>query len=541
MAQKREPGMNQIMHRRLSVLSRIAAALAFVVVLALVFTRVAAAQSDAQEPTRLIIKPLASAVVGTPITASIALTTASGQPSGALGNELLELWVDGALDRRARTDANGLANIRLSSDPTVGSHIVRVIYRGSSDLGPAEAPAQLVLKPASLSVQTVPPLPGVQFALGATQFSAGPDGIAHIDVDVPGTYSLTVLTTDYQKGDTRAKFSRWEDQFVPTRQVQIPGDDSLLVGFDVSHRISWSFVDLDGKPVDPSRVSSISVKATNGDSKVFNKYQPQWLLSSRAVRLTGGLQEGKVQWGVQNVIVDGANTVNQNQQRFYVSPGDRWRLQLLLYTANLAARDALFDFPVGSGFKLEYPDGQERYFPAASRREIAVVALARGHYAASVADAPGLAPAAPIAVTRHQDVELKVVTYFDLAVAGFVLGSVGLGLLFVGRPHLLAWVPTPVRHRNGRTAPVWTTGALLLVLIGVPLLTGSYMLTVRPNTGHKVVVPEINKAGGDKASRGSGAPAKSAPAVIGPLAGKPPSFALPSKQGAEPSGGGKLP
>jgi hypothetical protein len=46
-------------------------------------------------------------------------------------------------------------------------------------------------------------------------------------------------------------------------------------------------------------------------------------------------------------------------------------------------------------------------------------------------------------MSRDQDVVLKVISYFDMAVVGFVLALIGFGLLFAGRPQLVRWLPFP--------------------------------------------------------------------------------------------------
>jgi hypothetical protein len=527
----------------LLLLSRIAGIVAIVLAFALASAPVANAQGEpppgpgtpqpAKESppaTRVVITPLAPVTVGRDVVVSAQLVTASGEFVGALGNELFELWVDGKLDRRARTDAKGNAVIHPTTELVVGAHTVRVVYPGSRALAGSESSTNLLITPATLVVKVVPPMANVAFSLGGRQFVSGTDGIAKVSADVAGTYQLRVLTTDIKSADTHATFSRWgDDAFQATREVDLPYDEMVEVGFDVSHRISWSYVDLDGNPVGPERADSLAVKGTQGAVHVFSEYQPEWLLASRVVRLQGGLQEAKIQWGVESVMVDGANTVNRGQHRFYVQPGDRWEVRLLLYTAHFAARDALFGFPVGSGINLEYPDRQVRYFPAGTSPRVTVAALARGHYIASITDAPGYAPETPVAVTRQQDVQLKVISYFDLVVFVVVLGSIGLGLLFSGRPHLLAWIPTPLRRRNARRAPVWTTGALLLIMIGVPALTASYLLTVRaPDAAPRVSIPATNGAGGhadgvrsDSASSGAAVlpPAVSREVAIGALGG----------------------
>jgi len=45
-------------------------------------------------------------------------------------------------------------------------------------------------------------------------------------------------------------------------------------------------------------------------------------------------------------------------------------------------------------------------------------------------------------LTRDQVVDMKIISYVDMAFAGIVLAAIGFGLLFLGRPQLLL---VPVR------------------------------------------------------------------------------------------------
>jgi hypothetical protein len=49
-------------------------------------------------------------------------------------------------------------------------------------------------------------------------------------------------------------------------------------------------------------------------------------------------------------------------------------------------------------------------------------------------------------LTRDQFVEMKIITYVDMAFAGIVLAVIGFGLLFAGRPQLLLVPVRLIRH-----------------------------------------------------------------------------------------------
>jgi transposase-like protein len=186
---------------------------------------------------------------------------------------------------------------------------------------------------------------------------------------------------------------------------------------------------------------------------MFLDGQPHWLQSSRVSRGTDGLEETKILYSVVSVVVDGANVVSEAQQRFYVQPNDVWPIKLMLYSARFTARDALFHFPIGSGIRLDYPDGRSQEFLFDSNDELEIRSLARGLYHVTVTGAKGIAPPTPLALSRDQDMQLLVLSNVDLSVMFAVAASLALGLLFFGRPHLLTFLvrlPFLFRKRGAR-------------------------------------------------------------------------------------------
>jgi hypothetical protein len=99
----------------------------------------------------------------------------------------------------------------------------------------------------------------------------------------------------------------------------------------------------------------------------------------------------------------------------------------------------VFGFSLGEGITLEYPNGRIEALTFGPEGEIEVGPLARGLYKAQVTGASGMAPPTPIALSRDQDVELKVLSRLDMGV-GLALGMIfALSLLFYGRPYLLGF------------------------------------------------------------------------------------------------------
>jgi len=154
-------------------------------------------------------------------------------------------------------------------------------------------------------------------------------GVARIEVNRVGDYPLVILPITSSNADSRIEFSRWLDEvFTPQRQLTIPLKGPLHVGFNVYKQVSQRFLDLESKPVDPGRISSILLKSSQGMAFKLTDNKPRWMQASSVARRTTGLEETKIQYSVDTVMVDGSNVVNQSQQRFYVQANDEWPIQL---------------------------------------------------------------------------------------------------------------------------------------------------------------------------------------------------------------------
>lgn len=395
--------------------------------------------------TTLTFQPPIPVSVGNPALVSLQLISSKGEP---VVNQRVELFVNGKSERQTKTDASGNVTFKVRRDEA-GTYALSATFKGSRapSLGSSKAAADLVITPALIEVHTTPALPNIRFALDDRFFSSDDYGVARIEVTKAGKYHLELLPLETNDPNIQMAFGRWgDDYFVPSREIEVPLKGQLNVGLEVSYQASQTFIDLDKKPVNMSRISSITLKGSNGATYTFEDNLPHWLPAGRVIRLNNGLEETKILYSVISVVIDGSNVVSQAQQRFYVHPNDVWPVKLLLYSAGFTARDALFRFPIGTGIHVEYPDGDVQSFNFDSNHEHAITGLARGIYRVTVIGAKGYAPPTPIALSRDQNVELMVFSYLDMGVLGSIGVIIALGLLFFGRPHLMMDTITfPVR------------------------------------------------------------------------------------------------
>lgn len=428
---------------------------AFTIITVTLFSLVSTVEAKgfATVGTTLTIDPPISVSVGNPTHVVIHLISSKGEP---VVDQRVELFIDGVRERSARTDRMGTASIRVTRNEA-NTYALSATFKGSKlpSLGSSKATGELIVAPETIEVHVTPPLPGIKLSLSGRVFSSDDYGVARIKVQKAGMYELDILPVEVQAENIQMQFGRWgDDEFQPAREIEVPLNKHLEVGFEVSYQVNQTFVDLDHQPVDSARITSMTYKGSNGATFTFEDTGAHWLPAGRIIRLNNGLHETRILYSVMNIEIDGANVVSQAQQRYYVDPDDLWTIQVLLYSARFTAKDALFGFPIGTGIRMEYPDGEVQSYSFDTDQGYTIDGLARGIYKVTVTGANGYAPPTPIALSRDQDVELMVFSTLDIG----VLLSLGLilsvGLLWFGRPYIFKQALAPVLRivsKKGKT------------------------------------------------------------------------------------------
>ncbi len=394
--------------------------------------------STSEAPSILTITLPETQPAGTAISVDALLINLDGEPQT---NKVLNLHLNGEQVRRMRTDDMGRASLYLGRELPTGNYQVEVLFEGTEAYKASSATGMFEVRPAVLTIRTVPLVEKIGIAFDDQIGYTNEDGVVHFEVPIRGTYGIDLLPLPEPGIDIPmlVQFERWADGvFFPHREVLINGDKELLLGLGLSHQIGVTFVDLAGRAVDPSRISSFTLKSSHGTRFTYTNGYPRWLKANRVARLINGLEATEIQYAVENVIVDGTNVVNQNQQRFLVTKDETWPVELLLYSAHIQVRDAIFGFPLATEMDMLYPDEQVKTFPLDENSEVYIDSLARGEYTIQAKGVGGVAPETPVSLSRDQDVVLKVLSTFDMGV-GLGLGAIiALGLLLYGRPRLIS-------------------------------------------------------------------------------------------------------
>ena len=295
--------------------------------------------------------------------------------------------------------------------------------------------------PVTKTVQTIPPVPGAHFVVTRGVFTSDPSGVVSIPVRPGVPLEDQVRVPPIRLGDgRRAELGAWH------------GGNA---GFNVFRRVRLRFTSQDGQPVPTSTITKVTIKASTGavyrlDS--VNDHTSLWLQSSRVAAFGDRLETKPIYYTFTRVVVRGANVVNDGQQKFFPGRRQDISVHLLFFAARFRAQDALFRFRLGSAVFLRYPDGAWERVPFTDG-ETRLAKLPRGDYQVRV-DGPGYSFTRPMTLSRDQDLDLEVLSFFDLAVVFGVLLAFALGLLFIGRPHLLGAYAAPGgRWLRGRLRP----------------------------------------------------------------------------------------
>jgi hypothetical protein len=355
-----------------------------------------------------------------------------------VSNKTITFSTDGDYLAQTHTNDQGAFTIKINKDLTAGKYLITASFKGAHLLAPATAAVWLQVLPATIRVQTVPAIAGITFQMDGRQFVSGQDGQASINIDQSGTYRLDVLLDQYHNPSQQVEFGRWsQESYQPFRELQVPDDEVIQVGLNLFHKMSMKFVDLDGLPVDSSRITSISIRSIQGDVFTLKPGDTPWLPAGRTARRQTGLEETQLLYSVNSVMIDGSNVVNSAQQRFYVNTDDTWTISLLLYSLRVTAKDGLFASPIGTSVNIVLPNGQTQNYPLNKSGVLEIHSLARGIYRVSLLGVKGLGTSTPVALSRNQVVNFKIVTVLDLAVIGMMGLLVAIGLILYGRPRLL--------------------------------------------------------------------------------------------------------
>jgi hypothetical protein len=286
------------------------------------------------------------------------------------------------------------------------------------------SPANAAPPEGGVVIETIPKVPGLRITLDSETVITDKSGIAQFQ------------TGDRQSLSERVKL---DDQKVQLggREVRVKASRTYVTGkglriaMDIFWPVRFSFLDVNGEPIDVGRIESVQLKSTTGETREASAEEIVWLHGKRAVSLAGGLAEKKIQWAIQAVEYASSSVVNSAQQRFEPANTQAVEIELLFYRSRVTVKDAFFGFGVGDAVLVTSPDGRVDRFSLGDNSTVDLPSLPRGDYSI-VVDGPGPRMTRPVAISRDQVLDLKFYSWLDIGIVVALLATFALGTLWLG-------------------------------------------------------------------------------------------------------------
>ena len=276
---------------------------------------------------------------------------------------------------------------------------------------------------AATEVQAVPALPGLRLSFEGQRLQTDAGGLVVVPTDDRRALraGLRGLDTPLRHG-VRARFSGW-------RRGRLT--------FRLLYDVHPAFVNTTGRRVDPKRIATITLAGPAGARLVLRGAGAHWIPGNRIVPIGRRPVSRPLAWAVESVTAAGTNVVTRSQQKLVPSRQRHPRIRVRFYSLRFAAQDALLRRSIGSAITLRYPNGHEERHTLGHDGALTLHALPRGLYHVRL-QAPGMAAAWPVALSRDQKLEVSVISYLDVALVFGALTAIALGLLIAGQPRLRA-------------------------------------------------------------------------------------------------------
>jgi hypothetical protein len=300
--------------------------------------------------------------------------------------------------------------------------------------GPAHASLQPW--PVTITIRTLPALPGIRFTFDGTSLVTGPGGVvSHTERHNFSKHTLTLVSTRIGTAGRRYAFARWAGQrdpnqaFVPTvRGLPMRADYTVTAAFGALCPVTPHFTDQSGRPLDPRRITLVTLRSDTGRPASLRPAGTSWLRCARAVLRGSALSSRVVRYSVQSVMYSGTNIVHAGVQRFSSARDPEPTIVGYFHDLTIAAHDALFGGGTGTVALVTLPDHSLRSVPLGPGHATTLSNLPQGTYRVDVKAGSAIISAQSLRLSRNESVNLTAVSRGDLAVIGGTVLFIAAGL-----------------------------------------------------------------------------------------------------------------
>ena len=315
--------------------------------------------------------------------------------------------------------------------------------------------------PITLTVRTVPALPGVRFTFDNMQLVTNGHGVASFTERHDfSAHTLSLRQTGIAVSGRRYTFVRWAGQrdpdqaFRPTvHGLPMRADYTVTASFATACLVSPQLVKENGTPLPADEISRITLLSSLGQSVNLSPAGTTWLPCGWPVYRDSLLSSRSVQYSVQSVLVGGTNVVRAGVERFSPSQTSHPEVRGFFYALTITAHDAVLGSALGDYALLTMPDRTVRRVALGPRHTATIGDLPLGDYQVQVKAGSANVSAVTLHLSRDETANLTAVTRTDV-----VIVCVALGIGLAGAPLLSRTRRSRVRARMRRIGSVLRHG-----------------------------------------------------------------------------------
>jgi hypothetical protein len=295
--------------------------------------------------------------------------------------------------------------------------------------------------PVTITVRTVPALAGVRFTFDGKVITTGGRGEAsRTEPHNFSRHTLRLVDSRISRGDRRYRFVRWAGQRDPNqafrltvRGLPMRANYTVTAAFAVQCPVTPRLTYQRGGPIDPARISLMTVRSDTGLAAKLNPAGSTWLTCQTPIYRGSTIISHALTYSVQSVETSGTNVVHAGHERFQPASNASPAIVGYFYDLTITAHDALFGNLTGSAAIVTLPNGVVRRVLLGTGHTATLTNLPQGYYRVKVKAGASIVSAQGLRLSRDETVNLTAVSAADLAAIGGTLAVAVAGLPLLSR------------------------------------------------------------------------------------------------------------
>ena len=293
--------------------------------------------------------------------------------------------------------------------------------------------------PITITVQTVPALPGVRFAFDGRPLVTGPHGTASVTEQHNFSgHTLSLLSTRIRQADRRYTFARWTGQRDPNQAflatvhgLPMRASYTVTASFGIWCPVTPRFTDQFGLALDPARISAVSIRSNTGQAASLSPAGTTWLPCATMGLTSNIVHRRALRYSVQAVMTGGTNIVHAGIEQIAPLTTPNPTVVGYYHSLTITAHDALFGSPTGTRALVTLPDKTVLRVPLGREHSATLRMLPQGNYRVAVEAGHAVISTQVVRLSRDQSVDVTAITLADLATlaGGVLVVLLGLPLL----------------------------------------------------------------------------------------------------------------